>query len=197
MASDGSIRTRRLRTDAQAVLTGACTFLEPASSGRIGRFDDAYIPRSRDCTTSQPPGLTRRCSRRACCNVTKQLEMCRCSGMELLDGIAAELRCVRRLQFSADMIVTEYFDKLRGKIVGRPITDRQLAGNSLSLWIDTVPGDTRVGLTIWLDPAWNVIGPDRVLAGSMQARMKRMSPALTQSPMRSMRSSGSRCRAST
>ena len=68
------------------------------------------------------------------------------------------------------MSVNAYFEELRAKIVGRPVTDRQLATNSLSLWIDIVPGDAGIGLTIWLNPAWNVVGPDCVLAGSMQAQ---------------------------
>jgi hypothetical protein len=68
------------------------------------------------------------------------------------------------------MNVNQYFEELHGKIVGRPVTDRQLAGNSLSIWIDMVPGDSGAGLTIWLDPAWNIVGPERVIAGSMQAQ---------------------------
>jgi len=63
------------------------------------------------------------------------------------------------------------FATLRDRLVGRPVTDRQLAGNTLSLWVDHVPGDGgRRGWTVWLEPTWNVVGPDRVLAGSMQAQ---------------------------
>jgi hypothetical protein len=68
------------------------------------------------------------------------------------------------------MAPEECFAPLRASLVGRTVTDRQLAGNSLSLWIDKVPGDGATGWTIWLDPAWHVVGPDRVLAGSMQAQ---------------------------
>lgn len=63
-----------------------------------------------------------------------------------------------------------YFALLRDRLIGRRVTDRQLAGNSLSLWIDKVPGDGPIGWTIWLEPTWHVVGPARVLAGSMQAQ---------------------------
>jgi hypothetical protein len=62
------------------------------------------------------------------------------------------------------------FASLRALLVGRAISDRQLVGNSLSLWVDKMPGDGDRGWTIWLEPAWNVVGPERVLAGSMQAQ---------------------------
>jgi hypothetical protein len=61
------------------------------------------------------------------------------------------------------------FEALRQQLVGRLVTDRQLAGNSLSIWVGTEAG-TRRGWTIWLEPSWHVIGPDSLLAGSMQAQ---------------------------
>ncbi len=67
------------------------------------------------------------------------------------------------------MTLPEYWVQLREMLLGRTVTDRQLAGNSLSIWVDTAQG-ARKGWTIWLEPAWHVIGPERVLAGSMQAQ---------------------------
>lgn len=61
------------------------------------------------------------------------------------------------------------FTTLRDQIVGQVVTDRQLAGNSLSIWVNKVPGDGDRGWTIWLDPSWHILDPDRVWAGSMQA----------------------------
>ena len=61
------------------------------------------------------------------------------------------------------------FTTLRDQIVGQVVTDRQLAGNSLSIWVNMVPGDGGRGWTIWLDPSWHILDADRVWAGSMQA----------------------------
>src|SRR5262245_42440513 len=58
---------------------------------------------------------------------------------------------------------------LREQLIGQVITDRQLAGNSLSIWVNLRPGDGDRGWTIWLDPSWHIVGPDRVWTGSMQA----------------------------
>lgn len=69
------------------------------------------------------------------------------------------------------MTPEERLTVLRDQLLGQRVTDRQLAGNSLSLWIEHVPGDGgRRGWTLWLEPSWHVVGPDRVLAGSMQAQ---------------------------
>lgn len=59
--------------------------------------------------------------------------------------------------------------ELSAILVGRRVTDRQLAGNSLSIWIDTVKGQPG-GWTVWLEPTWNLVGPDGVIAGSRQAQ---------------------------
>jgi hypothetical protein len=60
------------------------------------------------------------------------------------------------------------FEDLRGKLRGAPITDRQLAGSSLSIWVAT---DARsdAGYSIWFDTAWRLSAADQVLAGSKQA----------------------------
>src|SRR5687768_5301397 len=59
--------------------------------------------------------------------------------------------------------------ELSAILVGRRVTDRQLAGNSFSIWLDTEKGRL-TGWTIWLEPTWNLVGPDGVIAGSRQAQ---------------------------
>ena len=61
------------------------------------------------------------------------------------------------------------FEELQGKLRGAMITDRQLAGSSLSIWVATNP-DQDTGYTIWCDAAWRLTGPDGILAGSTQAQ---------------------------
>ena len=59
--------------------------------------------------------------------------------------------------------------ELQPQIVGQQVTDRQLAANSLSIWIATAAGEA-VGYTIWLEPSWHVLGPAGIIAGSRQAQ---------------------------
>lgn len=59
--------------------------------------------------------------------------------------------------------------ELSAILVGRRVTDRQLAGNSFSIWLDTEKGRL-TGWTVWLEPTWNLVGPDGVIAGSRQAQ---------------------------
>jgi hypothetical protein len=63
----------------------------------------------------------------------------------------------------------EVFEEFRSKIRGQLVTDRQLAGNSLSVWIAT-GADERVGYTVWFEPSWHVAGLQGVVAGSRQAQ---------------------------
>jgi hypothetical protein len=62
----------------------------------------------------------------------------------------------------------EGLESLRAALAGRPVTDRQLAGSSLSIWIDTRP-DEKVGFIVTLGPTWQLRGPAGVVAGSRQA----------------------------
>lgn len=61
------------------------------------------------------------------------------------------------------------FETLRHQIVGRVIADRQLAGNTLFLWVDTGSDKSR-GWIIGLEPSWHLLSADGLLAGSMQAQ---------------------------
>ena len=63
----------------------------------------------------------------------------------------------------------EVFEELRSHLRGQKVTDRQLAGNSLSVWIAT-RRDEPAGYTIWFEPSWHVVGTSGVLAGSRQAQ---------------------------
>jgi hypothetical protein len=68
------------------------------------------------------------------------------------------------------MMVTEpglFFEELQGRILGRKVSYRRLACDSLLLYLDCQPGDGS-GLTIWFEPIWHLRGPDGVLLGSMQ-----------------------------
>lgn len=60
-------------------------------------------------------------------------------------------------------------DEISTILVGRRVTDRQLAGNSISIWFDTEKGSS-TGWTVWLEPTWHLVGPDGVIAGSRQAQ---------------------------
>ena len=66
------------------------------------------------------------------------------------------------------MNVNHLFSRLCKRIVGRKITFRRLAANSLLLYVDGTPGDKK-GITICFEPAWHVLGPKGVLVGSRQA----------------------------
>jgi hypothetical protein len=62
-----------------------------------------------------------------------------------------------------------FFLELRGRVVGRRVSRRRLAGNSLLVYVDSQPGDD-IGITLWFEPTWHLRGPDAVLAGSRQAQ---------------------------
>jgi hypothetical protein len=83
---------------------------------------------------------------------------------------AAEARFVRQLfnHWSA-MSPDALFEEFRERLLGQQVTDRQLAGNSLSVWIASVPNQP-AGYTVWFEPSWHVRGPGCVLAGSRQAQ---------------------------
>jgi hypothetical protein len=55
------------------------------------------------------------------------------------------------------------------EIEGLVVTDRQLAGNSLSLWLAPSQRDPHTH-TLWLEPSWHIRGPNGVIAGSRQAQ---------------------------
>ena len=63
----------------------------------------------------------------------------------------------------------EVLDDLLARVVGRPITARRLAGNSLLVYIDGCPGDS-TGVTFWFQPTWNLRSQTEVLTGSRQAQ---------------------------
>jgi hypothetical protein len=62
----------------------------------------------------------------------------------------------------------ESLEALRTATVGRTVSDRQLTGSALALWLDTRP-DEKVGFVVALGPTWQVRGPAGVVAGSRQA----------------------------
>jgi hypothetical protein len=59
------------------------------------------------------------------------------------------------------------FEELQGNILGRAVSFRRLACDSLHLYLDCEPGD-RSGLGICFEPIWHFCGPNGVLLGSMQ-----------------------------
>jgi hypothetical protein len=63
-----------------------------------------------------------------------------------------------------------FFDHLRSRVLGRPVTFRRLAANTLLIYIDNEPGDG-TGVTFWLAPIWHVREPGQVLVGSRQAQV--------------------------
>lgn len=62
-----------------------------------------------------------------------------------------------------------FLDHLRGQVVGRPVSYRRLAANSLLVYVDCEPGD-ETGVMFWFEPTWHFRGPERVLTGSRQAQ---------------------------
>lgn len=62
------------------------------------------------------------------------------------------------------------FNTLRGQLVGHRLSFRRLACDSLLLYIDCDPGDSR-GVTVWLEPVWHLRNSTRVLLGSMQVHV--------------------------
>ena len=61
------------------------------------------------------------------------------------------------------------FEALQARLSGQTVTDRQLAGNSLSISVSAGAGASP-RYTIWLEPTWHLVGPGGVLAGSRQAQ---------------------------
>lgn len=55
------------------------------------------------------------------------------------------------------------------RLVGRQVTSRRLAANSLLVYIECEPGASS-GWTFWLEPTWHLVGPNGILAGSRQAQ---------------------------
>jgi hypothetical protein len=62
----------------------------------------------------------------------------------------------------------ERVERFRAAIAGRTVTDRRLAGSSLSISIDTSPGD-KTGFVVTFGATWQVRSPAGVVAGSRQA----------------------------
>jgi hypothetical protein len=63
--------------------------------------------------------------------------------------------------------VQKMLQDLRKSIVGRPITFRRIAADSLLLYVDCEPGDNH-GFVFWLNPPWHYCSAGRVLVGSNQ-----------------------------
>jgi hypothetical protein len=63
----------------------------------------------------------------------------------------------------------EAFEQICAHARNQLVTDRQLAANSLSVWIATRKEEA-TGYTIWFEPSWHVVGPKGVVAGSRQAQ---------------------------
>lgn len=61
------------------------------------------------------------------------------------------------------------FEDLRSRTIGRPVSFRRLAANSILIYIDAEPASGS-GVTYWLEPTWHLRGPDRVLTGSREAQ---------------------------
>lgn len=65
----------------------------------------------------------------------------------------------------AERLFLEY----RTWMIGRPVRSHRLAGNSLILYVDCEPADS-AGLTVWIEPTWNLRDSARVLTGSREAQ---------------------------
>lgn len=63
----------------------------------------------------------------------------------------------------------ELIATLRDAVVGHSVRERRLAANSLLVYVDCSPGD-HSGVVVWLEPAWQFLGPMGVLTGSRQAQ---------------------------
>lgn len=59
------------------------------------------------------------------------------------------------------------FEERRGRTLGRRVSCRRLACDSLLLYLDFEPGDEE-GITLWFEPIRHLRGADGVLLGSMQ-----------------------------
>jgi hypothetical protein len=64
----------------------------------------------------------------------------------------------------------EYFENLRGRLIGQRVTLCRLAANSLLIYVGCEPGEEK-GLTLWFEPTWHFCGPGRPLVGSRQAQI--------------------------
>jgi len=62
----------------------------------------------------------------------------------------------------------QFLEDLRKRLIGRPVSFRRLACDSLLIYIGCAPGDKH-GIRIWFEPIWHFRGPQSVLVGSMQA----------------------------
>ena len=66
---------------------------------------------------------------------------------------------------TAERLFLEY----RTWMIGRPVRSQRLAANSLILYVDCEPADS-TGLTVWIEPTWNLRDLTRVLTGSREAQ---------------------------
>ena len=64
---------------------------------------------------------------------------------------------------------TDQLTTMLASTIGREITARRLAGNSLIVYLDSLPGDA-TGLSLWFEPTWNLRSERAVLTGSRQAQ---------------------------
>ncbi|NHN34654.1 hypothetical protein [Paenibacillus agricola] len=46
----------------------------------------------------------------------------------------------------------------------------RLAGNSLIIYLECLPGETDIGASIWLEPTWHFRSLNKVITGSRQAQ---------------------------
>ena len=63
----------------------------------------------------------------------------------------------------------ELFSELRARVLGRPVSFRRLAADSLLVYVVAEPGE-KTGVTFSFNPTWRLRGPDRVLTGSREAQ---------------------------
>lgn len=59
------------------------------------------------------------------------------------------------------------FQNFKARLIGRSVTHRRLACDSLLIYVDCVPGE-KTGVSLWFEPIWHYRGPQGVLVGSMQ-----------------------------
>lgn len=57
------------------------------------------------------------------------------------------------------------FLDLRGRMLGRQIVHKRLFLRTLQLYLEPEPG-TELGLEVWCEPEWHLVGRDGVIAGS-------------------------------
>ena len=78
--------------------------------------------------------------------------------------IEALLRDTCEQSPQAHMNITEVFDALN-RLIGKSLTFKRVAANSIILYFDGEPGDDAVR-SIWLEPPWRYEIDDRVIIGS-------------------------------